>query len=66
VKPWCTKYGWCWRVLTEMYNTQDYWVYRLFPSSCFLNHTKVHDVSKTGAVSILRWVSGRCLLCWVL
>jgi hypothetical protein len=39
-----------WRVLTMVYNTQDYWVFWTFPSSCILE-TRKHDVSETDPVS---------------
>jgi hypothetical protein len=34
-------------------NTQNYWVFGLFPSSCILENRK-HDVSETGSVSVVR------------
>jgi hypothetical protein len=37
-----------------VYNTQNYWVFGLFPSSGILENRK-HDVSETGSVSVLRW-----------
>jgi hypothetical protein len=37
-----------------VYNTQNYWVFELFPSSGILENRK-HDVSETGSVSVLRW-----------
>jgi hypothetical protein len=43
-----------WRVLTMVYNTQNYWVFQLFPSSGILESRK-HDVLETGSLSILRW-----------
>jgi hypothetical protein len=36
-----------------VYNTQNYWIFGLFPSSGILENRK-HDVSETGSVSILR------------
>jgi hypothetical protein len=33
---------------------QNFWVFRLFPSSGILENRK-HDVSETGFVSVLRW-----------
>jgi hypothetical protein len=36
-----------------MYNTQNYWVFGLFPSSGILENRK-HDVLETGSVSVLR------------
>jgi hypothetical protein len=35
-----------------VYNTQNYWVFRLFPSSGVLDNRK-HDVSEIGSVSVL-------------
>jgi hypothetical protein len=53
-----------WRVLTMVYNTQDYCVFWTFPSSGILE-TRKHDVSETGSVSVLRWKGGRRqLLSW--
>jgi hypothetical protein len=40
------------RVLTMVYNTQNYWVYGFFPSSSILENRK-HDVSESGSVSVL-------------
>jgi hypothetical protein len=40
-------------VLTMVHNTQNYWVFGLFPSFGILE-TRKHDVSETGSVSILR------------
>jgi hypothetical protein len=37
-----------------VYNTQNYWVLRLCPSSGILE-TRKHNVAETGRVSILRW-----------
>jgi hypothetical protein len=37
-----------------VYNTQNYWVFGLFPSSGILENRK-HDDSETGSVSVLRW-----------
>jgi hypothetical protein len=34
-------------------NTQNYWVFGLFPSSGILENRK-HDVSETGSVLVLR------------
>jgi hypothetical protein len=39
-----------WRILTIVYNTQDYWVSGLCPSSGILN-AREHNVSETGPVS---------------
>jgi hypothetical protein len=36
-----------------VYNTQNYWVFGLFPSSGVLENRK-HDVSETESVSVLR------------
>jgi hypothetical protein len=36
-----------------VYNTQDYWVFGLFPSFGILE-TRRHNVSETGSVSVLR------------
>jgi hypothetical protein len=36
-----------------VYNTQNYWVFGLFPSSVILENIK-HDVSETGSVSVYR------------
>jgi hypothetical protein len=36
-----------------VYNTQNYWVFGLFPSSNVLG-TRKHDLSETGSVSVLR------------
>jgi hypothetical protein len=36
-----------------VYNTQNYWVSGLCPSSGILN-TRKHNVSKTGSISVLR------------
>jgi hypothetical protein len=41
------------RVLTMVYNTQNYWIFVLCPSSGILV-TRKHDVSETGSVSALR------------
>jgi hypothetical protein len=35
-----------------VYNTQNYWVFGLYPSSGILENRK-HDVSETGPVSVL-------------
>jgi hypothetical protein len=37
-----------------VYNTQNYWIFGLFPSSGILENRK-HDVSETGSVSVLTW-----------
>jgi hypothetical protein len=37
-----------------MYNTQNYWDIRLFPSSGILETGK-QNFSETGTVSVLRW-----------
>jgi hypothetical protein len=36
------------------YNTQNYWVFGLFPLPGILE-TRKHDVSETGSVSVFRW-----------
>jgi hypothetical protein len=41
------------RVLTIAYNTQNYSVFKLRPSSGVLE-TRKHNVSETGTVSVLR------------
>jgi S-adenosylmethionine hydrolase len=41
------------RVLTMVYNTQNYWIFGLSPSSGVLE-TRKHSVSETESVSILR------------
>jgi hypothetical protein len=46
-----------WRVLTMVYNTQNYWVSGPCPSSEILNIRK-HEVSETGSVSVPRWGEG--------
>jgi hypothetical protein len=38
-------------VLTMVYDTQNYWVFGLCPSSIILE-TKKHNVSETGSVSV--------------
>jgi hypothetical protein len=48
-----------------VYNTQNYWVFGLFPSSGILG-TRKHDVSETESVSVLRCGrGGRHLISWV-
>jgi hypothetical protein len=37
-----------------VYNTQNYWIFGLCPSSGILE-TRKHNVSETGSVSVLRW-----------
>jgi hypothetical protein len=37
-----------------MYNTQNYWVFGLFPLSSILE-TRKHNISESGPVSILWW-----------
>jgi hypothetical protein len=37
-----------------VYNTENYWVFRLFPSTGILE-TRKQDVSETGSVSVLKW-----------
>jgi hypothetical protein len=37
-----------------VYNTQDYWVFGLYPSSGILKDTEEHRVSETGTVTVLR------------
>jgi hypothetical protein len=39
------------RVLTMVYNTQNYWLFGLFPSSSILENRK-HDASETASVSV--------------
>jgi hypothetical protein len=51
------------RVLTMVYNTQDYRDSGLCLSSGILK-TGNHKVSENGSVSVLRWGEGQ-LLCWV-
>jgi hypothetical protein len=41
----------------EVYNTQNYWVFGLCPSSGILD-TRKHNVSETGSVFVLRLVGG--------
>jgi hypothetical protein len=41
------------RVLMMVYNTKNYWVTWLWPSSGILN-TRKHSISETGTISILR------------
>jgi hypothetical protein len=48
------------RVLTMAYNTNNYWVFGLCPSSGIVG-TRKHDVSETGSVSVLRCVH----ICWL-
>jgi hypothetical protein len=38
-----------------VYNTQNFWVFGLFPSSGTLENRK-HDISETGSVSVLRFL----------
>jgi hypothetical protein len=40
-----------------LYNTQDYWVSGLYPSSKILNAIK-NNISDPGSVSILVWMEG--------
>jgi hypothetical protein len=40
---------------TRRNDTQNYWVFGLFLLSGILLETRIHDVSKTGSFSILRW-----------
>jgi hypothetical protein len=40
------------KVLTMEYNSRDYWDFGLCPSSNILKHTKEHNVSETGFVSV--------------
>jgi hypothetical protein len=42
------------RILTMVYNTQDYWVSGLCPSPRIVRNAKEHNVSETGSVSVLR------------
>jgi hypothetical protein len=39
---------------TMVYNTQNYWVFGLWPSS-IIPETRKHNFSETGSVSVLRW-----------
>jgi hypothetical protein len=48
-----------------IFYTQNYSVFRHFPSSGILG-TRKYDVSGTGSVSVLKCVGGRHLLSWVL
>jgi hypothetical protein len=41
------------RVLAMVYNTQNYWVFGLFPSS-EIQKIRKHDVSENGSVPVLR------------
>jgi hypothetical protein len=41
-----------WNVLTMVCNTQNYWVFRLCPSSG-IQKTREHNISETGSVSVL-------------
>jgi hypothetical protein len=43
-----------------VYNTQNYWIFGLFPSSGTLENRK-HDVPEIGSFSVLRLVGGRHL-----
>jgi hypothetical protein len=48
------KTGKFYRVLTMVYNTENYWGFGLYPSSGFNNNykkKKKHDVAETGSVS---------------
>jgi hypothetical protein len=45
------------RILTMVYNTQNYWVSGLCPSTGILN-TRKHNVTETASVSVLRWREG--------
>jgi hypothetical protein len=47
-----------------MYNTRDYWVFGLCPSSGILKNIREHNVSETGSVSFLRQGGQRHLPCW--
>jgi hypothetical protein len=47
-----------------VYNTQNYWVFELCPSSGILETIK-HNVLETGSVSVLRLGGGTHLLSWV-
>jgi hypothetical protein len=49
-----------WYLLNMVYNTQNYWVFGLCPSSSILK-TRKHNVSETPSASILRW-GGRHLV----
>jgi hypothetical protein len=44
-------------ILTMVFNTQNYWVSELCPTSRILN-TRKNNVSETGSVSVLRWGDG--------
>jgi hypothetical protein len=53
-----------WRVLTMVYNTQDYCFFLTFPSFSILE-TRKHDVSETVSVSVRRWNGGsKHLISW--
>jgi hypothetical protein len=51
------------RVLTMVYNTENYRVFGLCPSSGILK-AREHNVSETGIVSVQRW-RGSYILSWV-
>jgi hypothetical protein len=48
-------------VLTMVYDTENYWVSGLCPSSGIVE-TRKHNVSETGSVSVLRWGEAPSLL----
>jgi hypothetical protein len=41
--------------MTSMYNTQNYWIFVLCPSSDILKRMEQHNVLETGFLTILRW-----------
>jgi hypothetical protein len=45
-----------WKILTMMYNTQNYWVLGLCPSSGILE-TRKHNVSENWSFPVLRWLN---------
>jgi hypothetical protein len=49
------------KVLTSVYDTQNFWSSGLCPSSGTLK-TRKHYVSETGSVSVLRWEEDTCFL----
>jgi hypothetical protein len=40
--------------LMMVYNTQNYWIFGLSPTSGIQKKTKEHNVSDTGSLSVLR------------
>jgi hypothetical protein len=47
-----------------VYNSQNYWIFGLCPSSGILEAKKL-NVSGTESISVLRWGGARHLLSWV-